>query len=67
MLYEVITFTIDLANYIEPEQGILYRVELGMRPSYSRYPCSSERKESKYEEMLDLADLDRRWESYNFV
>ncbi len=55
-------FTIDLANYIEPEQGILYRVELGMRPSYSLYPCSSERKESKYEEMLDLADLDRRWE-----
>lgn len=55
-------FTIDLANYIEPEQGILYRVELGMRPSYSLYPCSGERKPSKYEEMLELADLDRRWE-----
>ncbi len=55
-------FTIDLANYIEPEQGILYRIELGMRPSYSLFPCSGERKTSKYEEMLELADLDRRWE-----
>jgi uncharacterized protein YfaS (alpha-2-macroglobulin family) len=55
-------FTIDLASYIEPEQGILYRIELGMRPSYSLYPCSGERKHSKYEEMLELADLDRRWE-----
>ncbi len=55
-------FTIDLANYIEPEEGILYRIELGMRPSYSLYPCTSERKPSKYEEMLELADLDRRWE-----
>jgi uncharacterized protein YfaS (alpha-2-macroglobulin family) len=55
-------FTIDLANYIEPEPGILYRIELGMRPSYSLYPCSGERKPSKYEEMLDLADQDRAWE-----
>lgn len=55
-------FTINLANYIEPEQGILYRIELGMRPSYSLYPCTGERKPSKYEEMLELADLDRRWE-----
>jgi len=55
-------FTIDLANYIEPEQGILYRIELGMRPSYSLYPCTGERKTSKYEEMLELADADRSWE-----
>lgn len=55
-------FTIDLANYIEPEQGILYRIELGMRPSYSLYPCSGERKPSRYEEMLKQADLDRSWE-----
>jgi len=55
-------FTIDLANYIEPEQGILYRIELGMRPSYSLYPCTGERKQSKYEEMLEMIDNDRRWE-----
>lgn len=56
-------FTTDLANYIEPEQGILYRIELGMRPSYSLFPCSGERKPSKYEEMLEQADLDHSWES----
>ncbi|MCI0522710.1 MAG: MG2 domain-containing protein, partial [Bacteroidales bacterium] len=55
-------FTIDLANYIDPEPGILYRIELGMWPSYSLYPCSSKPEKSKYEEMLDLADLDREWE-----
>lgn len=55
-------FTIDLADYIEPEPGILYRVELGMRPSYSLYPCSGERKESVYEQMLEQVDVDRRWE-----
>jgi alpha-2-macroglobulin len=55
-------FTIDLANYIEPEQGILYRVELGMRPSYSLYPCTGTRTKSKYEELLEQADLDREWE-----
>ena len=55
-------FTIDLANYIEPEQGILYRIELSMRPSYSLFPCTGDRKPSRYEEMLELADLDRRWE-----
>jgi len=55
-------FTIDLADYIKPEQGILYRIELGMRPSYSLYPCTGDHKTSKYEEMLELADLDRSWE-----
>lgn len=55
-------FTIDLAKYIEPEQGILYRIELGMRPSYSLYPCTGDRQASKYEEMLELADLDRSWD-----
>jgi len=55
-------FTVDLADYIKPEQGILYRIELGMRPSYSLYPCAGERNKSKYEEMLETADLDRRWE-----
>lgn len=55
-------FTVNLADYIEPEPGILYRIEIGMRPSYSLYPCKEEVKHSRYEEMLDLADLDREWE-----
>ncbi|MCK7531775.1 MAG: hypothetical protein MZV63_12500 [Marinilabiliales bacterium] len=33
-----------------------------MRPSYSLFPCTGDRKPSRYEEMLELADLDRRWE-----
>ncbi len=55
-------FTIDLANYIEVEPGILYRIELAMRPSYSLYPCSGEKRSSKYEEMLDQMDLEKEWE-----
>ena len=34
-------YTIDLADYIDVEPGILYKVELGMRRSYSLYPCSA--------------------------
>lgn len=58
-------FTIDLADYIEVESGILYRIELSMRPSYSLYPCSGEKKTSKYEEMLDLIDTNKEWEGTN--
>ena len=33
-------YTIDLADYIDVEPGVLYKVSLGMRKSYSLYPCS---------------------------
>ncbi len=55
-------FTLNLADYIKVEPGILYRVELSMRPSYSLYPCDANREKSKYEEMLDLLDMDKEWE-----
>jgi uncharacterized protein YfaS (alpha-2-macroglobulin family) len=48
-------FSIDLADYIDVEPGVLYKVQLGMRPSYSLYPCSdnsSEADKNKYEEAL---------------
>ena len=45
-------YTIDLADYIDIEPGILYKVELGMRRSYSLYPCSTSQGVSKYEEAL---------------
>ena len=45
-------YTIDLADYITVEPGILYKVELGMRRSYSLYPCSGSGEASKYEEAL---------------
>ena len=49
-------YTIDLSEYIDAEPGILYRVELSMRPSYSLYPCSDTEDMKKYEEMLKLAE-----------
>ena len=45
-------YTIDLAEYIDIEPGILYRVELSFRPSYSLYPCPFTDEMKKYEEML---------------
>jgi uncharacterized protein YfaS (alpha-2-macroglobulin family) len=49
-------YTIDLADYIDAEPGILYKVELSMRPSYSLYPCEGGADFAKYEEMLNSAE-----------
>jgi hypothetical protein len=49
-------YTIDLSEYIDVEPGILYKVELSMRPSYSLYPCTEPEEISKYEEMLKLSE-----------
>jgi alpha-2-macroglobulin len=49
-------YTIDLSDYIDVEPGILYKVELGMRRSYSLYPCGSSGEISKYEEALNQAE-----------
>ena len=51
-------YSIDLADYIKVEPGILYKVDLSMRPSYSLYPCSdtsSESDKKKYEDALQSA------------
>ncbi len=53
-------YTIDLADYIDIEPGVLYKVELGMRRSYSLYPCSTTGGESKYEEALQQAQEQSR-------
>ncbi len=49
-------YTIDLADYIDVEPGVLYKVSLGMRRSYSLYPCSDKGEESKYEEELQQSE-----------
>ena len=49
-------YTIDLSEYIDVEPGILYKVELGMRPSYSLYPCKGSEDQSKYEELLQQSE-----------
>jgi len=48
-------YTIDLADYIDVEPGVLYTVRLGMRRSYSLLPCSGTGEQSRYEELLDEA------------
>ena len=49
-------YTIDLSEYIDVEPGILYRVELSMRPSYSLYSCSDPSEIEKYEEMIRMTE-----------
>jgi alpha-2-macroglobulin len=49
-------YTIDLADYIDIEPGVLYKVDLGMRRSYSLYPCGNQGEVSKYEEALQQAE-----------
>ena len=49
-------YTIDLSDYTDVEPGVLYKVILGMRKSYSLYPCTETEKESNYEELLQLAE-----------
>jgi uncharacterized protein YfaS (alpha-2-macroglobulin family) len=44
--------TIDLADYITVEPGVLYKVRLGMRKSYSLYNCTENTGPGRYEEML---------------
>lgn len=54
--------TIDLSDYISVEPGVLYKVQLGMRKSYSLYSCSEDSGPSKYEEMLNQSeDKFREW------
>lgn len=48
--------TVDLAEYVDVEPGILYRIELAFRPSYSLYPCPDREELDKYEEILDLSE-----------
>ena len=48
-------YTIDLADYIDVEPGVLYKVQLGMRKSYSLYQCAVTDETSRYEELLQQA------------
>lgn len=48
-------YTIDLADYINVEPGVLYNVRLSMRRSYSLLSCPGSDQPSRYEELLDEA------------
>ena len=45
-------YTIDLSDYIDVEPGILYKVTLGMRKSYTRWQGNEKGVPDKYEEQL---------------
>ena len=49
-------YTINLADYIDVEPGVLYKVSLGMRKSYSLYPCTDSLEDSNYEELLQQSE-----------
>jgi uncharacterized protein YfaS (alpha-2-macroglobulin family) len=49
-------YTIDLSEYINIEPGVLYKVELGMRRSYSLFQCPATAEQSRYEELLQEAE-----------
>ena len=53
-------YSIDLSDYVQVEPGILYRVELGMRPSYSLYSCPGSGESGKYEELLRQSEENNR-------
>ena len=60
-------FYINLSDYINVEPGILYRVELSMKPSYSLYPCEEDNGElASYERQLNEINRDIDWEGENY-
>lgn len=56
-------YTIDLSDYIDVEPGVLYKVTLSMKKSYSVYPCEGS-ETSPYEELLQEAEqrLNEVWD-----
>lgn len=46
-------YSIDLSDYIDVEPGILYKIQLGMRKSYTTLSCPLTEDEIRYEELLD--------------
>ena len=49
-------YSIDLSDYVTVKPGTLYRVELGMRKSYSLYACIEDEGPGMYEEMLTRSE-----------
>jgi alpha-2-macroglobulin len=61
-------FYLDLARFIQPDPGSIYRVEIQFRKSYSLYPCEGsisedvENDEESYDEVEDTETS--YWDSY---
>jgi uncharacterized protein YfaS (alpha-2-macroglobulin family) len=57
-------YTIDISDYIDVESGVLYKVQLGMRKSYTLLSCPETAEEKRYEELLQQTqdNEQRLWE-----
>jgi len=53
-------YSVDLSDYIAVEPGVLYKVELRMRKSYSLLQCQESGEESKYEQLLNESEQKSR-------
>ncbi len=49
-------YTIDLSDYIDVEPGVLYKVTLSMRKSYSLYPCEESEEAAAFDQLLQEAE-----------
>ena len=56
-------FTINISDYVTVEPGAIYRVEIGMRRSYSMIACSDAPIDSKYEEALNKLGDSGYWDN----
>lgn len=56
-------FTINISDYVSVEPGAIYRVEIGMRRSYSMIPCVDAATDSKYEQALNRLGDSGFWDS----
>ncbi len=57
------TFSLDLANFIEPEPGAIYRVEISFKKKHSLYPCSKQDSEDETEEYEIEKDINKEYDS----
>lgn len=59
------TFALDLSTIITPEKGAIYRVELGMRRSYSLYKCNGSDKASETEEVAEETTIEEDQDAFS--
>jgi alpha-2-macroglobulin len=56
------TFALDLVNFIQPEPGAIYRVELGFDRSYSVYPCADSQDAAPSQSISKMAEDGDFWD-----
>ncbi len=66
------TFYLDLAKFIQPDPGSIYRVELGFRKNYSLYPCGEDVNAKSDDLLIDQEEEENNnndevgyWDTYD--